>query len=283
MAVLMGSAFLWCFAARRRAQAMAIVLVKLGTTRISLFFRVLMIVLLTMMLAACAGSGGMAPVDDRAAKSRSVNGTGAWHTVRKGDTLFSIAFAHNRDYREVARINQIRPPYTIYPGQRLKMLAFKSGKQSTSQSRKKQLGNQKAAKKTTKKTSKRTTSRSRIIWKWPAKGKLIRKYSARAPRKKGIGIGGKAGQGIYAAARGKVVYSGNGLIGYGNLIIVKHNESWLSAYAHNKHVFIKEGQVVKRGEKIATMGQNENNTPMLHFEIRKNGKSVNPVKYLPKK
>lgn len=244
-----------------------------------LFFRALIIVLLTFILTACSGSGGLAPVDDRASKSRSAKRTGAWHTVRKGDTLFSIAFAHNRDYRQIAKINRIRSPYTIYPGQRLKMVASKSAKHSTRQSSKKKPGSTKS----TKKASKKTVSRSRIAWKWPTKGKVIRKYSSRAPRKKGIGIGGKAGQSIYAAARGKVVYSGNGLIGYGNLIIVKHNEIYLSAYAHNKRVMVKEGKVVKRGEKIATMGQNENNTPMLHFEIRKNGKSVNPVKFLPKK
>lgn len=121
-----------------------------------------------------------------------------------------------------------------------------------------------------------------VSWKWPAKGSIIRKYSSSAPRKKGIGIAGKSGQAISAAASGKVVYSGNGLIGYGNLIIIKHNESFLSAYAHNKKVYVKEGQLVKRGEKIATMGKNENNRPMLHFEIRKNGKPVNPVSYLPK-
>ena len=101
--------------------------------------------------------------------------------------------------------------------------------------------------------------------------------------KKGIGITGERGQAVRAAGGGKVVYSGNGLIGYGNLIILKHNETYLSAYAHSLKVLVKEGQTVKQGQKVATMGLNENGTPMLHFEIRRNGKPVNPVGYLPRR
>jgi lipoprotein NlpD len=114
-------------------------------------------------------------------------------------------------------------------------------------------------------------------------GKIIRAYSSKAPRKKGIGITGKRGEIIRAAGSGKVVYSGDGLIGYGNLIIVKHNDTYLSAYAHSLDVFVREGQTVKRGQKVATMGLNENGTPMLHFEIRRNGKPVNPISYLPRR
>jgi lipoprotein NlpD len=114
-------------------------------------------------------------------------------------------------------------------------------------------------------------------------GKVIRGYSSSAPRKKGIGIAGKRGEIIRAAGAGKVVYSGDGLLGYGNLIIVKHNETYLSAYAHSLSVLVKEGQVIKRGQKVATMGLNENGTPMLHFEIRRNGKPVNPISYLPRR
>ena len=238
---------------------------------------------LVLSLAACTTDGGLAPVDDRASRSNSSR-SAHWHTVRKGDTLFSIAFAHGRDFRKLARTNRIRSPYIIYPGQRIQIYKGKKKTVSSQKKTRKTTNTGKSAKSTTNKRSGRSVSKpaSKVVWKWPAKGKVIRKYTASAPRKKGIGIGGNRGQNIRSAATGKVVYSGDGLIGYGRLIIIKHNENYLSAYAHNQRVYVKEGQSVKRGEKIATMGENENNTPMLHFEIRKNGKPVNPIVYLPR-
>lgn len=238
--------------------------------------------LIVSLLTGCSGPRGAAPVADR---TSSTTGSGdRWVTVRKGDTLFSISFAHGRSHQSVARINGIKPPYTIYPGQRIKVTG-----NAPVPSRKKTTTSRKQSSKTDKRTSstkkKRKTvhRKSTIKWAWPANGKIIRKYSANAPRKKGIGISGKRGQPINAAAPGKVVYSGDGLLGYGNLIIVKHNEAYLSAYAHSLSVFVKEGQQVKRGQKLASMGNNENGQPMLHFEIRRNGKPVNPVSYLPRR
>jgi murein DD-endopeptidase MepM/ murein hydrolase activator NlpD len=111
-------------------------------------------------------------------------------------------------------------------------------------------------------------------WRWPAKGKIVTHFSA---SNKGINIAGQAGEPIYAAAAGKVVYSGNGLRGYGNLIILKHNNLYLSAYAHNSNVLVKEGDWVRRGQKIAEMGDTGSDKVMLHFEIRRAGKSVNPT------
>lgn len=248
---------------------------KISIFRYTLFF------IITVLLAACSAGKGLAPVDERATK-RHTGVSSTWYTVHKGDTLFSIAFAYGRDYRNVAKINRIRAPYTIYPGQRIRLVPKKSSTIASGTTKKSAPVTQSTAKKSARGTKKRSMARFIVSWKWPAKGSIIRKYSSSAPRKKGIGIAGKSGQAISAAASGKVVYSGNGLIGYGNLIIIKHNESFLSAYAHNKKVYVKEGQLVKRGEKIATMGKNENNRPMLHFEIRKNGKPVNPVSYLPK-
>ena len=208
-----------------------------------------------------------------------------YHTVHKGETLYAIAFRHGIDYKKIARWNNIRPPYTIYAGQRLKLSPtgvtsktyaekYKT-KSSTSSSNKKSTALKPVAK-TQEKPIKHT-------WNWPTQGKVIRTYSSKLGGNKGIDISGKIGQPVLAASSGKVVYSGNGLASYGNLIIVKHSEQFLSAYAHNKILFVKEGGEVKRGEKIAELGNTGTSEAKLHFEIRYKGKPVNPLKYLPKR
>ena len=116
-----------------------------------------------------------------------------------------------------------------------------------------------------------------LVWMWPAEGKVIGNFSA----KKGIDIAGKSGQAVMAAGAGKVMYAGSGIRGYGNLVIVKHNNNLLSAYAHNKTILVKEGQQVSKGQKIAEMGNSDSDTVKLHFEIRQQGKPVDPAKYLP--
>jgi lipoprotein NlpD len=121
---------------------------------------------------------------------------------------------------------------------------------------------------------------SKIHWLWPTEGKVITSFSD-TENLKGIDIAGKTGQPVFAAAAGKVVYAGTGLRGYGKLIIVKHNNSFLSAYAHNKDILVKEGQQVTRGQKIAEMGNTDSDQVKLHFEIRRMGKPIDPLKYLP--
>ena len=214
-----------------------------------------------------------------------------YHTVLKGDTLYSIAFRHGIDYKKIARWNKIRSPYTIYAGQRLKLSPSQStsstyqansNKKSTKSSARASSGS------TNKKSApKKTTSqvKEKLIkhdWNWPTKGAVIRTYSPNAGGNKGIDIGGKIGQPVLAASAGKVVYSGNGLASYGNLIIIKHSSQFISAYAHNKKLFVKEGGVVKRGDKIAELGNTGTTEAKLHFEIRYKGKPVDPIKYLPK-
>ena len=125
------------------------------------------------------------------------------------------------------------------------------------------------------------TTNQKINWAWPIKGKLIKTFNKRLNDAKGIDIAGRVGSEVKAAASGKVVYSGNGLISYGNLIIIKHNDLYLSAYAHNRKLLVKEGQQVRVGQRIAELGSTGAENPRLHFEIRKNGKPVNPVRYLP--
>jgi lipoprotein NlpD len=120
-----------------------------------------------------------------------------------------------------------------------------------------------------------------VTWRWPSEGKVIAAYVSGEPTRQGIDIGGKAGDAVRAAADGEVVYSGNGLIGYGELIIVKHNANFLSAYGHNRKRLVQEGDKVKGGQQIAEMGSSASSRDELHFEIRKNGKPVNPLDYLP--
>ncbi|MEZ8144595.1 hypothetical protein A1OO_11890 [Enterovibrio norvegicus FF-33] len=122
-----------------------------------------------------------------------------------------------------------------------------------------------------------------ISWQWPVSGRVVSGFSSSELGNKGVDIAGKRGQSISASADGKVVYAGNALRGYGNLIIIKHNDDYLSAYAHNDRIFVSERQSVKKGQKIASMGSSGTNSVRLHFEIRYKGKSVNPLRYLPKR
>jgi len=125
-----------------------------------------------------------------------------------------------------------------------------------------------------------TDGDDKVDWIWPAKGKVVAPYSDTA-NLKGIDIAGTAGEPVVASAAGKVVYAGTGLRGYGKLVIVKHNKTWLSAYAHNKDILVKEGQLVTKGQKIAEMGNTDSDQVKLHFEIRRLGKPVDPTRYLP--
>ncbi len=207
-----------------------------------------------------------------------------YHTVLVGDTLYSIAWRHGIDYKKLAAWNNIRPPYTIYAGQRIRL----AQSQVTSETYTRKSSHKTSSAQSAKKKSKVIVKNKKVSkpikhdWSWPTIGKVISTYSTKAGGNKGIDIEGKVGQDVLAASAGKVVYSGNGLLGYGNLIIVKHSEQYLSAYAHNKKLFVKEGSSVKRGQKIAELGSTGTKSPKLHFEIRQNGKPVDPLKFLPK-
>jgi lipoprotein NlpD len=203
-----------------------------------------------------------------------------YHTVTKGETLYSIAWQYGHDYRTVAKWNDLPRSYTIYPGQKLRVrppggtTASKSNSKSPST---------KTSRSPSKTRSAVTTSSRSPHWRWPTEGKVISHFAAGDPARQGIDISGKRGQAIIAAASGKVVYSGNGLRGYGNLVIIQHNETYFSAYAHNQKVLVKENEKVKSGQRIADMGNSGTDRVMLHFEIRRNGRPSNPLQYLPKK
>lgn len=209
------------------------------------------------------------------------------HVVRPGDTLSAIAWQYNLDWRSVARWNRIRPPHVIHPGQRISL----RGPPPPSPTR------TAGVKAGSKRPAPRAASRSAAAapapaptpaapvpaggWAWPAKGKLIRGFGK--GERGGIDIGGRRGQSVVAARGGRVVYSGSGLAGYGRLVIIKHSDRLLTAYAHNDRLLVKESQTVRTGQKIAEMGSTGIEKVMLHFEVRRDGKPVNPMKYLPRR
>ena len=231
------------------------------------------LILLVSMLTACSGGKAIAPIGSYKAQSQQT--ASSVYKVQSGDTLYSVSWRFGMDFKEVASINGISSPYTIFVGQKLR---FKPYSRIASKSKKK--GVKESSRQT---TSLKVSPNQRLSWRWPIQGKVISTYSKSATGRKGIDIAGKSGQKVGAAATGKVVYSGNGLPRYGNLIIIKHNDTYLSAYAHNKNLLVKEGQHVKAGQKIALLGRTGTQRDQLHFEIRRNGKPVDPMRFLPKR
>jgi len=231
-------------------------------------FRKLSFILIALMVIVGCASSHSRKKD--LPKRRDLS-TSSYYTVKKGDNLSAVGFRSGHGYKQLARWNKIPAPYKIYPGQKLKLFSEASSKKSSKKKKykKKKFNNLKSNKKVVK-----------LYWNWPVKGKLLRGFYASG--NKGIDIAGSVGKKIKAARSGVVVYSGSGLAGYGKLLIIKHNYLYLSAYAHNRRLLVKEGQKVKKGQYIAEMGVGVNAKPSLHFEIRKNGKPVNPLNYLSK-
>ena len=312
--------------------------------------------LIVLLLAGCA-STGPAPVEDlgdspRAVPSerapRAAPGTDRYR-VERGDTLYSIAFRHGVDYRELAQWNGIPSPYTIYVGQELRLASAPrtnvpagTPRPSAAIAAAAPRGSRTPPKPaapmptpfepvaagsapTPTPTPTRPPAPSRevatnaappappvstpppaavlpaappvvapapatepavngeVAWRWPADGQIVGTYVAGDQTRQGIDIAGKAGDPVRASADGAVVYSGNGLIGYGELIIIKHSPGFLSAYGHNRKRLVNEGDRVKSGQLIAEMGSSSASRDSLHFEIRRNGKPANPLDYLPRR
>lgn len=223
------------------------------------------------------------------------------YVVQRGDTLYSIAFRSGQDFRTLAANNNIRAPYTIYPGQVIQLQGTASRPvptpaTTTNTNKNNSTNNAKSVAANQQKGYGQGNSASvspvvsqpppvavgRVSWQWPVRGPILARFSTAEHGNKGVDIGGRDGARINAAADGQVVYAGNALRGYGNLIIIKHNDDYLSAYAHNKRILVKERQDVKAGQQIAEMGDTDASSTRLHFEIRFRGQSVDPLRYLPK-
>lgn len=235
------------------------------------------------ILAGCTSTRNYAPV--RNYNRDLVNGY-KYYRVNRGDTLYSIGFRSGYGYQKLAKWNNISAPYKLLVGQKIKLFKPKIKPRKIAR-RPKKIGNlakvRTASQKKIKKTSTISYNNKKLLklyWQWPIKGKILKNFSQSG--NKGLDIFGKLGQKIKSAASGKVVYSGDGLKGYGNLLIIKHNYLYLSAYANNSRLLVKEGQMIKKGQVIAEVGRVKGKQTSLHFEIRKNGKPVDPLSYLPK-
>jgi lipoprotein NlpD len=209
---------------------------------------------------------------------------GATVVVQRGQNVYRIATENGLTALDLALWNDIPPPYTIHPGQRLRLYPGAQGSVAARPATtppKKPAASTTAPPRTPAPTPVVVPATSKLAWRWPADGNVVGTYAGGDPTRQGIDIAGKAGQPVRAAADGVVVYSGSGLVGYGELVIVKHDDQWLSAYGHNRARLVNEGQLVKAGQQIAEMGRSGASRDMLHFEIRYNGKPVDPQQYLP--
>ncbi|GLQ31151.1 peptidoglycan DD-metalloendopeptidase family protein [Litoribrevibacter albus] len=244
-----------------------------------------------MLTSGCAGKSGYATVSSidysKSKKLSSREKSATYHVVSQGETLYSIAWNYGKNFKQLAASNGIKAPYTIYPGQRIKLKSTQNRvtKKSNNTNKNKVVKKKKEESKKVPIVRQTNEKRSvgKILWQWPAKGKVIGTFSSNARFNKGIDIAGKLGEPVYSAARGKVVFAGSGLRGYGKLVIIHHDDKYLSAYAHNNKLLVKENQIIQAGQKIAEIGSTGTNQPKLHFEIRKDGKPVNPLHYLPKR
>lgn len=251
----------------------------------------------SIMLSGCVSNTAVAPVVNAWQQPKAKS---SYYVVRKGDTIYSIAWAFGLDYRALAAANDLKPPYNIRLGERLSMTTILRGAAPvlavTSKpaarslqpvSRAKPVSKSKTTPKTSRSVQKPRSKMSVSVarkpvkgWLWPARGKVVLGFKNTLVGNKGVDISGRFGEPVRASAGGVVVYSGDGIRGYGNLIIIKHNASYLSAYAFNKDNWVKVGQRVSAGQQIAQMGRNNAGQTRLHFEIRLNGKPVNPIRYL---
>jgi lipoprotein NlpD len=265
-------------------------------------------VMLSLMLCSLFACGGHtpAPVEDRYGSPQPKPGSRgqppAAYLVQRGDTLYSISFHYGLDYRKVAATNYIPAPYTIYPGRYLLLKetappplpvsrprpiissgATASLPAATPSVPTNKLPVPKPAPKPVKANPAATEFVGSKVsaWRWPTSGRVTRGYSASVH--KGIDISGKRGDPVEAVAAGKVVYAGSGIVGFGALLIIKHNEVYLSAYGHNDRLLVAEGQSIRAGQKIAEKGNSGTDTVKLHFEIRKEGKPIDPKRLLPRR
>lgn len=284
--------------------------------------RLFVILITHFLLTSCIYSSTTAPSTDLSRTQQIKSTKLHQHIVKPGETLYAIAWRHNTDYKVLAKLNKIGSDFLIFPGQVLDLTSKTStaihtkdnkaiaglgttaiSPKPSSSTKNKSASNvsQSSPKKSLASTSKQQRSEKKspssqqvikskkvsgqLIWRWPTKGKVITNFLGKNSANKGIDLLGKKGDSISAAADGTIVYAGSGLRGYGQLIIIKHNDIYLSAYAHNDRVHVKEGQFVKVGQHIADIGSSGSRAEQvkLHFEIRRNGQPINPLTLLPKR
>ena len=277
----------------------------------------LLALLSAMVLSGCANKNRPAPVEDRSPNaarapakmvaSADNAGKPGFYSVKSGDTLIRIGMDNGQSWRDIARWNNIENPNLIETGQVLRVTppeetgvvvrpvsstnvvtspapantasATAPASNTASVRPPASAANPPNASTPTNNLANSDSAEETVSFQWPTRGNVLAGFDE--VKNKGIDIAGKAGDPVLAAADGKVVYAGSGLRGYGNLVILKHNNTYLTAYAHNQSLLVKEDQAIKRGQKIAEMGNSDADQVKLHFEIRRQGKPVDPAKYLP--
>ena len=270
-----------------------------------------------MVLSGCANKNRPAPVEDRSPNaarapakmvaSADNAGKPGFYSVKSGDTLIRIGMDNGQSWRDIARWNNIENPNLIETGQVLRVTppeetgvvvrpvsstnvvtspapantasATAPASNTASVRPPASAANPPNASTPANNLANSDSAEDTVSFQWPTRGNVLAGFDE--VKNKGIDIAGKAGDPVLAAADGKVVYAGSGLRGYGNLVILKHNNTYLTAYAHNQSLLVKEDQAIKRGQKIAEMGNSDADQVKLHFEIRRQGKPVDPAKYLP--
>lgn len=258
--------------------------------------KVVALVAIVVLAAGCATRRGPAPVYDARAPKPLAGRAAApkpapeFYIVRRGDTLYSIALEHGADYREVAQWNHLDDPTRIQVGQQLRVKPLPSQRPAQVgstrppgriESRPLESSAPPAKGETRTETAKPEPAAVQFTgFVWPAKGKVLAEFAE--PRRKGIDIDGKPGDPILAAAAGRVTYIGTGIPGMGKLVVIKHDNGYITVYAHNRDILVKEQQSVTRGQKIAELGSTDSERPKLHFQIRKGASAVDPLLYLPK-
>lgn len=270
---------------------------------ITSFQRLVTGLVLSTLLVGCSStpSSNVRVVDRNNATPQRPTVTTGQYVVRRGDTLFSIAFRYGWDYKALAARNNIPAPYTIHPGQTIR---FDGRSGSTPTAVVTQSGSTASSSSKTTVIRRPAGAGTAVIpsvaskptpapmppagpaptgWGWPSNGVLIGKFSSNGSLNKGIDIAGDLGQPVLAASDGTVVYAGSGLRGYGELVIIKHSDTYVSAYGHNRRLLVREGQQVKVGQTIAEMGSTGTDRVKLHFEIRRQGKPVDPLQFLPRR
>lgn len=236
--------------------------------------RWIMVMMALVLLSGCAGTGIFAPVSNI-----SDLGVGGTYRVQPGDTLTSISRQTGVSVEQLASLNNITNPGLIRVGQQLR-LNTGARQQPSATGRSMADARQVDTAPTPREPAPTTRANdaATLDLVWPAKGKIIQTFTAQT---KGIDIAGNVGEPVVAAAAGKVAYSGNGARGFGNLIILDHGNGFITAYAHNETLLVKSGDAAKKGAQIATLGESDTSSPRLHFEVRRNGTPVNPIRYLP--
>ena len=242
-------------------------------------------------LTACVGGDNYAPIVDR---MTPVGAPPASHIVSRGETLFSISWRYGMDFKGLAITNGVVSPYTIFPGQKIILKSSPVVAKATVSTPQKAAANSLSKSRVAMVPAVKPPPVKAVVsppaavakslvsarWQWPVKGKLLTAFSSASAVHKGIDLHGILGEPVHAANGGKVVYAGSGLVGYGKLLIIKHDERFLSAYGHNRSLLVKEGDLVKVGQQIAEVGDTGTDKVKLHFEVRRDGKPIDPLTLL---